>query len=509
VKYRFLSATCFVALAACNHEAPPVHVPPPTAVPSVAKVPEAIATTMDAPFRAKAPEAGPEPTFAPPTVVEAHLKNGLPVYLISRPGLPLVSLQLVARGGAALPGLSPGIATFATGLLSEGTKKRSAAELADYTDSRGLSFYATADFDAASIGVKGTSDTLPEAVGLLAELALEPGFRKEDVERERARRVHALDVETTRLNTMGNAPLANALFGASHPYGVPLIGTKTAAAAWKTEEVAKAHSTLFAPGRSALFIAGNFDTSVLLPLLEKAFARYAPPGKKVQTAPAIPASSGTAPRLVFIDKPGAPQAQLAVAKRGTRFLDADYFALAVGNELFGGAFSSRINLNLREKNAFTYGARSSVGFRHGDGPFVISTGVFVDKTAPAIREIFQELQRLSDQPPNEEELALAKGHLRLTLPARFETNDQVASSFAQLFIQEFPLTFYATRNAKIDAVTPAAIQAAAKKLLDPKLFTVVIVGDGTKILPTLPSLNLGAPLVVDGTGAPVAAASTK
>lgn len=501
MKYAYLSGIFAASLVACNHEAPPVHVPPPTAVPSVAKVPEAVPTTPDAPFRAHAPAAGPEPVFAPPTVVEAHLKNGLPVYLITRPGLPLVSLQLVARGGAALPSLAPGLATFATGLLAEGTKKRTAAELADYTDSRGLSFYATADFDAASIGVKGTSDALPEAVDLLAELALEPGFRKEDVERERARRIHGVEVETTRLNSMANAPLANALFGAGHPYGAPLLGTKSSASAWSPADVAKAHSTLFSPGRSAIFVAGNFEASALLPLLEKAFARYAPPGKKVQTAPAIPTSKATPPRLVFVDKPGAPQAQLAIAKRGTTFADPDYFPLAVGNELFGGAFSSRINLNLREKNAFTYGARSSVGFRHGEGPFVISTGVFVDKTAPAIREIFQELQRMSDEAATDEELALAKGHLRLTLPARFETNDQVASSFAQLFIQEFPLSFYATRNAKIDAVTSTAIQAAAKKHLDPKQFTVVIVGDRSKILPTLGPLNLGTPLFVDGTGA--------
>jgi predicted Zn-dependent peptidase len=169
----------------------------------------------------------------------------------------------------------------------------------------------------------------------------------------------------------------------------------------------------------------------------------------------------------------------------------DYVPLLVMNTILGGMFSSRINLNLREAHAYTYGARSSFAWRRGAGPFTIGGAIAAPSTAPAVQEIFNELRRIRDTVVTDEELLAAKARLTESLPARFETGEQTAAAVADLFVYGLPLDEYATLTARVNAITPAEVQRVARQYLDVDHARVVVVGDATLVAPGLEALGLG------------------
>jgi zinc protease len=195
-------------------------------------------------------------------------------------------------------------------------------------------------------------------------------------------------------------------------------------------------------------------------------------------------------KILVVDKPGAPQTALRVGQVAVARSSPDYVPLEVMNNTLGGLFSSRINLNLREKNGYTYGAGSGFGFRRGPGPFVVSTSVRTDVTAPAVREIYNELQTMRTQPVSSDELTLSKDSLARSLPGLFETLSSTVGSNAQLFVHGLPLQYYRRLPADISAVTAADVLRVAQAHLQPQAMVVVAVGDKAKIEQPLRQLDL-------------------
>jgi zinc protease len=202
-------------------------------------------------------------------------------------------------------------------------------------------------------------------------------------------------------------------------------------------------------------------------------------------APQLGQPASTKSRLVLVDVPGAPQTQLRVATIGAPRSTPDYVPMRVMNDILGGLFSSRINLNLREEHGYTYGANSQFTFRRGAGPFQIASGVRTDVTAPAVQEIFKELGKMIATSVTTDELALAKDSYTRSLPSAFETTDSAVGSFSTLFTYGLPLDYFATLPDRIGAVTAQDVQAMAKKYIVPEKMVVVAVGDRAKIGPAL------------------------
>jgi predicted Zn-dependent peptidase len=187
----------------------------------------------------------------------------------------------------------------------------------------------------------------------------------------------------------------------------------------------------------------------------------------------------------------------------------DRESIVVMNAILGGMFSSRINMNLREKNAYTYGARSYFAMRHGAGPFLVGGSVHAEKTVPAIKEVFNELEGLRRDGPTEDELALAKESIRLAMPGRFETAGDVASAVADLVVYDLPLDDFEKRLARIDAVTAADVKRVAGEYLKADAMTVVVVGGKATLAPQLETLGLGPFEERDAYGNPLATPDTK
>jgi predicted Zn-dependent peptidase len=248
------------------------------------------------------------------------------------------------------------------------------------------------------------------------------------------------------------------------------------------------HAQHYVPANAALIVTGDVTTASTMARLEAAFGAWKGAPAPRTALPAAPQL--TARQIYLIDKPGAAQSQIRIGWVGVPRSTPDYFALRVLNTILGGSFTSRLNQNLREEHGYAYGASSSFEMRSAAGPFYAAAGVQTDKTAEALTEFFKELDAIR-KPIPAEEIEKAKNYLALLLPRNFETTESLAGSLAQVFVYNLPSDYYTTYTARIRAVTPADIERAAERYIQPDKFAVVIVGDRKMIEPGIKALNLG------------------
>lgn len=490
-------------LAACAPEAlppEPAPPPPPPAPVAAAPAPPPIRITPDAPFRASPPEGGPAVPFVAPKITEFKLKNGVRVLLAERHDLPIVSVRVVAKAGAGdLPWEPPGAASIMGSMLELGTATKNALQINDAYEALGATHGTWVDWDSGGAAVKVTTDQLESALPILADVVIHASFPAEELERLRARRLAAIQQEHSSPQAMASNATAAALYGRSHPYGHSIGGQTADLEKVAREDLVRAHAVLFDPARSAIVVAGDVTKDALQKDLDAVFDSWTklpvPPlanhGATREVTPKEPPLAKNAPRLVVVDKPGAPQSVVRFAEIGVAKNAPDRDAIGVMNAIFGGMFTSRINLNLREAHGYTYGASSRFDGRHGEGPFVASANVKADTTAASIGELFKEERAMQDAPVSPEELAGAKQALELALPARFESVDSVTQALADLVVYDLPLDEYATRPARIAKVTAEQVQKAAKAHLHPRTLRVIVVGDRTKLEPSFEPLHLG------------------
>lgn len=505
MKARTLAALALGLLAAaCGDSTPPPNVPvaPPTTAKPVDK--PAPQETPDAPFRAQAPEKGPAGRpFAPPKVNEHALKNGIKV-LFAPHAAPTVSVSVVVRAGQGDVKAKPGALSFLGAMLEQGTKTRSALKLSDDFEAIGAHHDTAFGWDSGALSVDVLAEHLDAALDLLADEALASTFPKDEVERLRTRRLANVVAEKNNPSAMMQNTQAAVLFGRAHPYGHTLSGEEADIKAVAQADLVRLHKELMVPSLVTIVVAGGLDEGKVLASLERTFGKMQGGKKERGKVPAPPAPAKGAKaeegRLVVVDKPRAAQSQIAITQIGVPASTEDRDAITVMNAILGGMFSSRINLNLREEHAYTYGARSYFSMRRGAGPFAASAAVVTDKTAPAIHELFKEIERMRTTEVTAAELAGAKEGIVQALPSRFETARDVVNAVSDLVIYDYPANEYATRAERIAAVTEKDVARVAQKLLTTRQMKVVVVGDRQKLDSDLASLHLGAPDLRDAYG---------
>ncbi len=301
--------------------------------------------------------------------------------------------------------------------------------------------------------------------------------------------------------------MAAALYGRRHPYGFTELGTEASNKALTREDMQKFWSQNFVPNNAALVVSGQITVADLRPLVEKAFGDW----QKGDAGAAVARRPGddrraTDPRRQARGAADADACRIASACRATT---PDYEALLVMNEALGGLFSSRINLNLREQHGYTYGASSQFVFRRAAGPFVVASGIRTEVTAPAVTEIFKEINGMRDTALTDDELALAKDSLVRSLPAQFETSGRVTNSTSNIYVYDLGLDYYSKLPARLSAVTTDQVKAAAAKYVVPAKLTVIAVGDRAKIAGDLEKLKLGQTEVRSTTGEVVRGGATR
>jgi zinc protease len=447
---------------------------------------------QQAPDRSRPPQPGPPPALNLPQIQKRQLANGLPVWIVELHKVPVAQINLVVLSGTAQdPPGKFGIASLTAAMLEEGAGSRSALEIADAIDYLGADLGAASTTDATMVRLHVPAARLAEALPIMADLALRPTFPTEELERQRQRRLTDIIQARDDPATIVSVGFSRLLYGRGHRYGTPGFGTAETIKAFTTDDLRGFYNATFRPSNAALLAVGDLTADSLMPLLESSFGTWKPPSTTAPAAEKLPAVEQPATREVYlIEKQGAPQTQIRIGWIGVARSTPDYFPIVVMNTLLGGSFSSRLNMNLREKHGYTYGASSSFDMRASAGPFLAGAGVQTDKTGEALKEFFNELNAIV-KPVPAEELGRAKNYVALRFPSGFETTGDVSRRLEDAIVYKLPDDYFSKYVQNIQAVTPTDVQRVAQKYIQPSRFIVTVVGDRQQIEPQIRPLNLG------------------
>ncbi|MDQ3521532.1 MAG: insulinase family protein [Gemmatimonadota bacterium] len=446
------------------------------------------------------PPPGPEPSVDFPTIERRALSNGLPVYIVERPGVPLVTVRLVVNAGsAAEPGTQPGLASLTADMLDEGTTRRTAPQIADELEFLGANLGTGASYDASFVVLNTLSRNLRPALDIFADVVTNPAFAAPELERVRNQRLAALLQQQDQPVVLANQEFASRIFGTAHPYGRPLEGTPAAIRAFRPEALRTFHTTYYRPGNASLVVVGDVSAAEVMNTLQAALGSWSGGAATQVRYPAAPRPQA-ATRVYLIDKPGSAQSEIRIGQLGVARNHPDHYPLLVMNSILGGQFSSRINLNLREDKGYTYGARSGFAQRREAGPFTAQAGVQTQSTRESVIEFMRELQEIREgRPATQQEVEFAKASLVRAEPLRLETNNQVASRIEDIILYGLPLDYYDTYTQRVQAVTPADVARVARQYLTPDRFAIVVVGDRSRVEAGLRQLPYPVQLVTTTT----------
>jgi zinc protease len=453
-------------------------------------------------WRTKAPAPGPVSKLSLPIPTSFKAENGLTVYVMEQRQLPVVAAHLIVLSGSdANPPDRPGLASFTADMLTQGTNKRSALQIADDAAQLGTTLHSNSTNDFSAVSIDTLTQNLGSALELLADVTLNPKFDPTEIDRIRKlRQTELLQLKDDPVR-LGFRAFRKVVYGGGHPYGYLEIGTDKANQQITRDEMMKFWQTGYAPGNSALVLSGDVGVQEARVLAREYFGQWK--GDTTKHLPP-PVNTKTTRAIYIVDKPSAPQTFLFAGGIGAPRSTPDYVPLEVMNNALGGLFSSRLNMNLREQHGYTYGAFSVFAYRRGPGLFGAGGSIRTDATAPAVQETFKELERIRTAPLSPEELQFAKGSFALSLAGYFETIDFASNAIGDIFTYDLPLDYYNQLPGRIDKVKAEDVQRVANAYIHPESSVVVAAGDRAKIEPELKKLNMGPVQVLDIEGNPLA-----
>jgi zinc protease len=462
--------------------------------PPASPAPEAAAVAAPAPagepWRSEVPKPGPTPQAKLPAAHSFQLPNGLTVYWIESHALPIVAGQLVVRSGSAAdPAGLPGLAAFTAAMLDEGTETRDALAIATQLEGLGANLTTGSNFDGSYVTFDVLKPNAEQALAIVADVALGPTFPEKDVERVRGDRLTTLLQQRDSPFQTAFRVMYPALYGLAHPYGHTPLGSEEALRRITRDDIAAFYRSSYSPANAALVLAGDLTEADVRRLATQAFGEWSGPAV---AAPATPAPAPIRERVVLVDMKGAPQTTIGIAQLAVKRSDPDFERLTVMNTVLGGLFSSRVNLNLRERHGYTYGASSSLGETRGVAPLFVGSAVRADVTGASVREMLGEAQAMTQAEVTPAELALAKDSIARSLPALFETTRSAVGTVGQLFLFDLPPDYYAGLPGRLSSMTAGEVFDATRHHLAPDRMLIVAVGDRAQAEPQIGGLELGA-----------------
>jgi zinc protease len=452
--------------------------------------------------RAPAPGDPPRPKF--PSAEVVTLSNGLEVRFVPWGELPLTHLTYLADAGFAADraaGMPSGTASLTMKAMDEGTQSRSGPEISDAIGSLGSRLATSAGLDSCRISLASLSERLDESLEIWVDVIRNPSFPEEEIERLKREQLARIARERATPVQLALRVLPSLLYGDGHPYATPFTGSgsETDVEATTREATEIFHRRWLGPDRSTLLCVGNPDRERLVEHLDKGLGDWpVPDGGGAKEIPDSRASNDS--RILLLDRPDAIQSIVfggqVLPPRG----HPDEAALELFNHAFGGAFTSRLNLNLREDKGWTYGAHSLLWSARGQRPFLVYSSVQTDRTADSIREMRGELEAMVDSRPiTEDELQLARASLIGSLPAQWETLADLAAALGEIAEYGLPETYWDDSIEQMLSLGTGAVSAGAARWIDPEGLVWVVVGDLSVVRPEIEALGLGAvEVITDG-----------
>jgi zinc protease len=468
----------------------------------VTPFPTFTSSETDTTVRKSMPKPGAQPDAVFPMLQRATLSNGLKVVLAERTSLPLVNCNMMIDAGyAADQYAAPGTANFAMNMLDEGTKKRTALQLNDELAMLGANLNTYSGLDMSYITLSTLKENLDLSLAIFADVILNPSFPNDDFNRLQKQILAGIQQEKAQPMQMGLRVLPQFMYGKGHAYAQPLTGSGTEESVDKMtrEDMIKFHQTWFKANNATLVVIGATTMTEIKPKLEALFKDWKPgdvPKKNIGNVEQVEKS------VVYImDKPGAGQSVILAGEIAPSKNTPDDVTIDALNTALGGAFTSRINMNIREDKHWSYGARTVLIGARGQRPYLVYAPVQTDKTKESMIEMKKEITDIMEKRPvTADELSKVQNNLTLRLPGTWETMDAVVGSVGSIINFGLPEDYYAAYPQKVRSLTTVNITDVAKKLLYPEKLVWVVIGDRNKIEAGIRELNYGEVKLIDTNG---------
>ena len=437
-----------------------------------------LATSLAAAQTPPRPAIGPERPFVPPPRIERTLANGLRVIAVRYATVPKVSVVLTIQSGLAVdPAERAGLAQLVTDAVQEGTTTRDSRQIKQEVFAMGASLTASAGQDISSFTIRGLADTLPAMMALLSDLARNPTFPQAEIDQLKARTAQSLQAQLASPQFVSNRVYRQTLFG-SHPYA-RVGATPETVQAIDRAAIVTYHSTFYRPNNAFLLVTGDVTPDAAFAAAEKAFGGW--PRGNVPPPPSPPTPTLEGRKLVFVQRPNSVQSSISVGNFTIRRNDPRWPVLNVANQIYGGAFDSRLVRNIREEKGYTYSPQSIFQAMGQAGVYRAVADVRNEVTGPTLQEIYGEIDKLRSTGPAATELENAKTYARGLFLIQNATQSGLAGTLNTVYsyglAKDYPETFQKT----ISGLSPEAVKTAAQMLLGSENSVVVIVGDYTKV----------------------------
>jgi len=428
--------------------------------------------------RSNKPQPGNKINFDPPHFNKFKLNNGLEVYFLPKTELPIVRINLVLNCGSRYDPVNlKGLANLVSMCIDEGAGEYNALQLSDEIDLIGAHFSVYSDDDSIHITLQVLAEHFDKGFELFKKVLLSPHFNEKDFEREKRKVLTRLIQFRDEPEYLANTAFEFLLFGKGDPYASPIPGFDTTVNSISNNDLKNYYSSYFGAENAAIVVVGSINENELRSSLNIFSDEWNNNVKKKDFQNDLNLSDK---RLFIVDKKDSVQTEIRIGHLTSKRNEEDYYNKLMFNLVLGGQFTSRINLNLREKHGYTYGASSRFNYYKDAGIFNVSTSVGIENTANALDEIFSELNEIKNG-VNEEELQFAKSSIIRKFPANFESYGQVASNFVGKIIYGLLDDYFDTYIEKIKSVELQDVnEAANKNILTGSLLTV-LVGDYEKI----------------------------
>ena len=433
--------------------------------------------------RSRLPDTGTPPEAPFDSFERFALDNGLEVLLAERHAIPVVFMNLLVDAGfAADQSAVPGTANLTLAMLDEGTTTRSALEISDESQRLGAGLSAGADLDTSYVGLSALKENLAESLDLYADIILNPSFPEADFERLQQLQLVGIQQEKVRPRTLALRLFPRILYGEGHAYSLPFTGSgdEASVAALKPTDLAGFHEAWFKPGNATLIVVGDTTREAIEPLLAERFSAWAPgevPSKRLDAVAHRDESV-----VYLVDRPDSEQSVIIAGHIAPpRNSEAD-LAVRAMNQVLGGDFTARVNMNLREDKGWSYGARTQIVAARGQRPFMAVAPVQTDKTSAAMAELKREIEAIRGaRPPEAEEIAKVKDRRTLSLPGRWETASAVLGSLSEIVRFGLPEDYWHTYADAVRSLSEAEIRQAAVDVVRPEGLIWIVVGDRSRI----------------------------
>lgn len=421
-----------------------------------------------------------------PPYATRTLENGLQVIAVSHHEQPAVSLRLIVRaGGAQDPANKPGVASLAAALLDQGTTTRKADQIANSIDSIGGALGTGSGSDLSFVNAVVMKDSFNFVLDLVSDVAQNPAFAPEEIERQRQQILSGLKVSYEDPDYLAGVVFDRLVYG-FHPYGRPDTGTPQSIASITRDDLVSFHKTWFGANNAILAIVGDITAEEAFAGAERAFGKWGRssiPQSKPQDLPP------PARRLVVIDRPGAVQTEIRAGNVALPRKHPDYLALDLAMKILGGEGGNRLHRVLRSERGLTYGASADVHALKDGGDIVAETDTPSETTAEALRLLIDEMWRLQRQRVEPRELADAQAYLTGNFPLTIETPSAIALQVLNAVFYGLDLNELQTFRERVNAVTVDDIQRVARQYLHPDRVAIVLVGDASVFAKQLPAVG--------------------